>query len=446
MGSHDEVHSLPTRFFRWLLQLDRPVPPYTAGQLAAFVERNYRWNATVNLVDGLTYWLGLSLISSSTIVPLFISKLTSSTLPIGLAAMVAQGGWYLPQLFTANWVERLPRRKPAVANLGLVAERLPAWIAALAAILSGKWAIPGLVLFLLAYSWRALGGGALGPAWQDMIARVIPVDRRGRIWGLTSSLGVGFGVAGSLLSVWLLRNYSFPTSFVYIFALAATVITGGWFFLALTREPAIPVTAPRQSQRQFLANLPHLLRQDPPFRRFVVARVLLSLGAMGAGFLTLSAIRRWGVSDSTVGIYTAVLLLGQTAGNLGFGLLADRRGHKLPLEWAALAYCAAFLLAWLAPVPSWYYAVFALLGIATGSVTVSGIMVVLEFCEPERRPTYAGITNTSVGLASIAGPLLATALASIHVGWAFALSAAVSLVAWAVMRWSVEEPRWAATP
>ena len=110
---------------RWLLELDRPTPPRTDAEIAAEVERNYRWNFAVNLLDGAFFWFGASFASSTTILPLFISKLTSDPLPIGLLAVIAQAAWFLPQLFTANLIERLARKKPVVVNLGLFLERLP---------------------------------------------------------------------------------------------------------------------------------------------------------------------------------------------------------------------------------------------------------------------------------------------------------------------------------
>jgi MFS family permease len=428
---------------RRLLQLDTPVPYRTEEETAALVERNYRWNFTVNLVDGSAFWLAMSFIGTTTIVPLFISKLTTSMVPIAYVAILAQAGWFLPQVFTANWVERLPRRKPVVVNLGMLLERLPAALFAVAAVLAGRWAGLALAFFLFVYTWNRLGGGVVATAWQDLIARVFPLERRGRFWGLTSAIGAGLGFAGSALSAWLLTTYAFPTSFVIIFSLAAVILLFGWLFSTRIREPALPVDGPPQGQREFLAGLPRLLKEDPPFRRFLGARLLMSLGGMGLGFVTVAAVRRWAVSDGTVGLYTGVLLLGQTVGNLVFGLLADRRGHKFALEWAALAYAIAFALAWLAPGEEWYFAVFFLIGVGQGILIVSGILVLFEFSEPERRPTYIGLTNTSLGLVNVVGPLLAVWLAGVGFGLLFAACAVVSLVAWASMRWWVQEPRWA---
>jgi MFS family permease len=426
-----------------LLQLDRPVPARSEAEIAAEVARHYRWNFVVNLLDGVFFWFGLSFASSTTILPLFISKLTTSTLPIGLVAVIAQSGWFLPQLLTANAVERLARKKPVIVNLGFFTERLPLLLFVPAALVAGRSPLLAIALLLGGYAGHAVGAGVVATAWQDLIARCFPVDRRGRFFGLTAFLGAGTGALGAVFSAWLLQTFPFPTNFVYIFTIATAGMTLSWFFLALTREPVQAVSVPRQSNRQFLSGLPDLLRRDHNFRRFLLTRMLMALGGMGMGFVTVAAVHRWQVPDSTVGVYTAVLLIGQTFGNLAFGLLADRFGHKLCLEIGALAALLGFGLAWLAPAAEWYYAAFALLGIGAAAVFVSGILVVLEFCAPERRPTYVGIANTGVGLVGVVSPLVGAWLASVDYGWLFALSAGISLAALILMRWWVREPRHA---
>jgi MFS-type transporter involved in bile tolerance (Atg22 family) len=200
-------------------------------------------------------------------------------------------------------------------------------------------------------------------------------------------LGAGAGMLAASLSAWFLEAYPFPLNFVYTFSLAALFITISWVFLALTREPVQPPTVPRQSTRQYWQALPTIVREDENFRRFLWGRLSLALGGMGIGFITVTAVKQWQVSNSTVGLYTLALLFGQTLGNLFFGLLADRYGHKLSLELSALAGMSAFLVAWLAPEADWYFVVFVLLGISTGGIVVSGILLVLEFCIPEKRPT-----------------------------------------------------------
>jgi Na+/melibiose symporter-like transporter len=268
------------------------------------------------------------------------------------------------------------------------------------------------------------------------------VNRRGRFFGVGNFLGTGMGTIGAAFSTRLLEDFAFPTNFVYTFLIAAIGISVSWFFLGLTREPVQPVTTPARSQREYWSQLPDIPRRDHNFRRFLIARLVMTLGGMGGGFVTVAAIQRWQVPDSMVGTFTAALLIGQTLGNLVFGLLADRFGHKLSLELGAATSFAAFALAWLAPAPEWYVVVFGLLGVTGGAVVVSGILVVMEFSDTGRRPTYVGLANTSVGLVGVVAPLIGAGLASLDYAALFATSAIVNLMAFGLMRWWVKEPRW----
>lgn len=427
---------------RRLLQLDQPVPARSESELEAEVERNYRWNFTVNLLDGSAFWFGFNFVSSSTIIPLFVSKLTFNPFVIGLVAVCAQAGWYLPQLLTAGYIERLARKKPVVINLGFVLERLPIWLWSLAALLTLRSPNLALIFFFVTYAWFHLGAGLVAPAWQDLIARCFPVNRRGRFFGLTSFIGTGAGTLGAALSSWLLETYAFPFNFVYIFLIAAASINMSWLFLAQTREP-VPGPPPVSATgiEPFWPKLTSIVRQDHNFRRFLQARLVMALGLMGLGFVTVAAVQRWHVPDSVVGFYTAALLIGQAAGNLLSGLLADRFGHKFSLELGVAAASIAFILAWLAPVPAWYYAVFMFLGYAVGAEIVSGLLITMEFSTSAQRPTYIGITNTIVGLASGVAPLVGGWLAGLGYGWLFLVGTLVNLIGLILFRYFVSEPR-----
>lgn len=429
--------------WRRLLHLDEPVPLRSQAEVEAEANRNYAWNFAINLTEGAWFWIGISFVSSSTIVPLFISKLTPSPLVIGLAAVIAQAFWYLPQLFTAGYIERLPRKKPAIVELGFFTERLPALLWPVAALLAADHPLLALILFLVSYAWHTAGAGAVGPAWQDLIAAFFPVNRRGRFFGTMSFLGTGLGTAGAFLASWLLERYrrEFPTGFVYTFLIAAGCILISWVFFAMTREPVQPPnTTPRTSDRPW-ARLRRIVRQNANYRRFLFARLLLASTTMGAAFITVAAIQRWQVPDGTVGLYTAALLVGQTVANLVAGWLADRYGHKLSLEMSSLCALIAFMLAWLAPGPEWYYAVFVMWGCTYGAMVVSGILIVMEFCAPAERPLYVGVTNTALGIVYAGVPMLGGLLAGLSYDIVFALSAAAGLAGFIAFHWLVIDPR-----
>jgi len=424
------------------LQSDRTYLDRTEEQFQEEVERNYRWNFTFFTFEITAFFFGSTLISGWTIVPLYISKLTTSPIPIGIAALLIQGSAYLPQIFTANLIERSPAMKPLVVRIGFFLERIPLVLLVLSAIVATQSPALALLIFLFGYAWYGVGAGMLGPAFQDIIARCFPVEKRGRFFGFSSSLGTLTGVAGSGLSIWLLASYSFPDNFTSLFIIAAGAIILSWAFLTFIREPIPKENTFQQTGSEFRAGLSEILRRKHNFRRFVIARLLLGMGTMGAGFITVSAIQIWGVSDSTVGTYTTLLLIGQSIAAILFGLLADRKGHVLSLKISALAAGLGYLLTWSAPSQYFYLASFLLLGLANGGAIVSGFLGVMEFAEPERRPTYQGITSAGMGLVGIVAPVLGTGLAVVSYPWLFGLSAFINLLAASALHFWVREPRF----
>jgi MFS family permease len=174
---------------------------------------------------------------------------------------------------------------------------------------------------------------------------------------------------------------------------------------------------------------------------------VLAFGAMASGFLTVYAVQQWDLSDGQAGKFTTSMLLGQALSNLLFGALADRKGHKVVLEWSALCGMLSVGLAIAAPGPAWFYAVFALLGASHAGYMLSGLMIALEFCPAARRPTYIGLNNTVWGMAS--------ALAPVFGGWVadqagylplFVVALLCGGAGYALLRWSVREPRQAVGP
>ncbi|MFN2303419.1 MAG: hypothetical protein ACK2TV_06770, partial [Anaerolineales bacterium] len=140
---------------------------------------HYRWNFTVNLLDGASYWFGYSFISTSTIFPLFISKLTDSLWPIGLISLISSAGWFLPQLISARITEGYAKMKVIVVGWGLFLERLPVWLMVLSAFIANRSPQLALILFLLFFTWFSLGAGVVAPSWMALLAKIFSPEKRG---------------------------------------------------------------------------------------------------------------------------------------------------------------------------------------------------------------------------------------------------------------------------
>jgi MFS family permease len=407
------------------------------------VQQHLRRNMAANLLDGALFWFGINFFAAGTIVPLYVRHLTDSRLLIGLVATISGAGWYLPQLLTANYLQRVPRMKPVVIQIGLFAERLPLLAAALSALLLAQHSPSlALVAFFVCLAWFNLGAGFIAVAWQEMFAKVIPVQYRGRLLGVANFVGTATGVLGAGLAASVLDRFAFPTNFGLCFSLAFLFILLSWASLAATREPPLPSRRNVRSFTEYLRSLPSTIRQDGNFGRYLAARIVGMLARMGTGFLAVYAADRWQLSDSRAGLFTTAMVVGQAGANLILGALADRRGHKLVLEISLLLTAASMAGAVLVPAPAWMYFVFVAVGAAAAGDILAMIGIVMEFSGIEERPTYMGLANTIPGLSAAVAPMIGGWIAQrFSYPTTFASGALLGVAAFAVMHWMVVEPR-----
>jgi MFS family permease len=375
---------------------------------------NLSWNFAVNVIDVSFITPGMSLVSRETVMPLLVSSLTDSKLAIGMIGAIWGLGIYLPQLLTANYAEGLRYKKPFIMLISSFGERLPYLLMGLVVWF---FAVPApnlaLVLFFACLAISAFSAGAGTPAWYDMIAKVIPVERRGFWAGLSSGLGALMGIAGAFMVGRVLDAYPYPGNFSLLFVLAFAAVCISWVGLALNREPPSEVTKEKQSLQRYLRQLPAVLHSNHYYRRYLLSRGVVIVGAMAIGFFIVYGSEKFGLDGSQVGLLTAMLIGSQAVMSLVWGLLGDRAGHKIVLTLAAVCLTLATLITLLAPTWQWLILTFILLGGYLTADWVSSLNIILEFCEPHDRPTYIGLTNTLLALPVVLAPLVGGWLATV---------------------------------
>jgi MFS family permease len=412
-----------------------------------FVRTNLRWNAVVLSLDYGLFGLGLTFVSTSTILPAFAERLGAPNVVIGALPALLSAGWSFPGLFTANYIERLSRKLPLILAV-TTGERLPFLVLAVVSCLfaaSYPSAVLVLTLFLIAI--MAFAGGAIMPAWMDLIAKLIPTTNRGRFFALGSTLGGLWGVGGTFLAGYFLRGYPYPLNYGLCFAAGFVALAASFVFLALAREHAVGSGKPAVGLGRYLRRLPFVLRGNSNFRWYLVGRSVGTLGTMAVTFYTVYALKELRVDEGQVAAFTFFVLAAQTVSNVVLGWLADRLGHKLVLLLGSIALAVGSLLAVAANSLPGLYGVFAMVGISASAFGISGLNILLEFCEPQDRPTYLGLGGALLAPFSFAAPMLGGWLADqagfLAVFWA---SAALSGTSALLLSLLVREPRRAAPP
>ncbi len=417
-----------------------------AGDATAYqryVRENENWNFCVNMLDLTFYSFAWSFVFGTTVLPLYASYLTDSAILIGLVPTIQMIAPVLPQLLLARQAEQLSRKKPLIQKISVM-ERLPYLFVFLGILLwpeAPSWAAYAVLAISLMLATGA--GGLAGPAWTAMLAKVVPVERRGLMFGLSRAFGGLLGVGGAAISRYVLEQYAYPLSFGICFLMAFVFQVASWICLSLNREPAREPTKAPVAPRDYWRNLPNILRDHPNFTRYLVARWLIVLGGMGTSFYVVYARQEFGVPAGFAASLTMVALISQTASTPLLGWVADRRGHKWILELCTTVSILSVVLVLAAPSALWMYAVFAFMNIATAGTFVSSLGIIMEFCGEDDVPTFSALAGTLTAVPIFLAPVLGGWLVE-TAGYAtlFAVALIFGVAGWIAMRWLVREPRY----
>lgn len=374
---------------------------------AANPNPHVRFNAIVNIMDGVFFGSALGFASFITIIPLFVSQLTDSPILIGLIPAIHIVGWQLPQLFTSGRIRRLERYKPMVLAM-TIHERLPFFGLALLA-----WFLPELsrttalaIVFLLLV-WQGVGGGLTATVWQSMVSKIIPRPWRGRFFGTQSSAANLLASITAVVAGQILERYNSPLDFALCFLLASGSMVISFFFLAATREDDHAPSLPSGDRSNMWDEVKRLLASDVDFRWFLLQKFFFQLGMGAFSYYAVFAVGELGAGPGLAGWLTGVLIFMDMLANPILGVVGDRKGHRVVLLFGALMGLASVMLAgWLTSIPAWFV-IFGLAGIASVVGWTTTMVFSLEFGSPAEQATYIGMANTLVAPATLASPFLA---------------------------------------
>lgn len=405
--------------------------------------RDLKRNYLLFFVESVGYPLGFSLISSSTIIPLLLTTLGASNVVVGMAPALGNLGLFLPGVFSAPYMERTPIKKRIMVSFALVERAFILLIAVMVLIWGSarpSWAILG---FLIAWTLSNVAAGVNLPAYFAMLAKCIPPDARGGLFGWGGALSGIVGVAAAEYAGVVLTSLAFPGNFALLFTAAAVVLTASVIPLLWTREPPDQIAGEHRSVRQYLSDAIRSAGGDREYAWAVASIAALSFALAAASFYSTYAVRELGATTRDVARFTAITLGASVVGMPLLGRIADRRGHKLSLEITAICFAIAAVLALSAGSVESVYAVTLLSGIGMSGVSVSQNLLLSEFA-----PTHADVPMYIVfswlvlapfrtGAPIVAG--LISDLASFQaMFWITLVAAATSL---AVLLIAVREPR-----
>jgi MFS family permease len=380
-------------------------------------------NFPLLIAEGTLFVVGLTFVSYSTVLPAFVSSLTSSSILVGLVSAARSTGWFLPQLFAAHYLEGRPLKKPILLRTSL-ASRLSLLLMALSTYFWGG-SRPDLVLalFFILYFLFNLCESVSALAWVDITAKTVRPTRRGSLFSIMQLLGslMGLGAGVLIRNILSYPRLVFPTNYALVFFAAVVVLAFNYIVLMMLREPPGEIAHTQRSFGEYVQKLPVLFRKNPAFRKVATVRILVSFTFMVVPFYVVYSQQVITTGAGIIGIYVLLQTAGMIGGSLLFGRMSDRIGNRSVLVVTAATTLAMPILALTVyffslqgqmPLLTVLYAlIFIGIGISDTGQFIGFTNFVLDIASEAERPSYYGLLN-ALSVVSAVLPLLGGILIS----------------------------------
>lgn len=362
-----------------------------------------RWNFFWLVTESSAFQIGIAWVEPAAVLPLFIGRLTPSTVLLGLVMVLLRLGWVVPQIPMAILLGHRPRRA-LFLRWGVFFGRIP-FLAFVVYLWAAGVGDPGLVLVFLmvSYAFIALGNGVVAVPLLDIHAKSIPPRMRGRFYGTimlataVTTLGTGYAVRRVLAP----GPPEFPLDYTILFTVMAVFLSISTLGCGVAREPIRPVLDAPETLRGLIGAARELLATRGELRSLIVVAILgVGLG-LAMPFYMVYASKELFVPEETAGVYIWAAMLGGAASSMIWAHLNDSRGPRSVLRGASVMIALAPLLALVVPRIAGGSALAYLFGLVffAGGSTMGGFRMgisnyLFELASDRERARYIAIMNT----------------------------------------------------
>lgn len=343
--------------------------------------------------------LGDILTNPKTVLTWLLVQMGASGAAISMLVPIRESGSMLPQLFVSGWVKCFGRRKKVFVAGALAQALAVAAMGGAALIFSPRVAGPAMVgavaVFSIARAFCSISS-------KDVLGRAIPKGTRGRVGGISATIS---GVISIAAAGWLVvlkdEITAVHLAWIVLSSAALWVIGGGIY--GRVDEP--PGEKDETSESRDLIGRVSLVKDDPLFRRFILARILLLGSALASPLLVVLS---GGEGNAVLSLGGFVIAAGLASASSSFlwGKLSDRGSHHSMALGGLIAALtggiAVATSAWfpdLAARPFVWPVLFLVFNIGYSGVRSGRKTWVVDVAKGDRRTDYVSSSNTIIAVA-----------------------------------------------
>ena len=381
--------------------------------------------------------IGDALSDPKTILTWLLTSLGAPAFAVSLLVPIRESGSMLPQILLANFIQKFSKRKP-IYVFGLIAQFLAIISIGIAALTlspltAGYLAMVSLAVFAGARAFCSITS-------KDILGRAIPKGSRGKLSGTAAMLS---GIFATILAIVLLssRDHQDTSTLasIIIFAGCMWLLAGIAYHFVDEKAEKTNASKPKQGIKTRLA----LVKNDPLFRNFIIARTLLLGSSLASPIYVVMAhqAQQEPSADSLIAFIVAGALATALSSHI-WGKFSDKASHLCLFLGGLLAALIGlisiivfYFLPDLAALPYTWPVMFFLFNIGYMGVRLGRTTWVVDAAEGDKRTDYVASSNTIIAAFILVLGLIAAPLQVLNPMYSMSLYTICCLVgAWMALR------------
>ncbi|MCJ8331191.1 MAG: MFS transporter [Lentisphaeria bacterium] len=403
--------------------------------------KKIHYNTIVNAAGEGFWGLVFGFILPATVLTILLEKHGASTMQIAYLSAVSLAAIPLASIFSPFLFSSTVNRKKKLL-LWHYFTVIPCLAIMAVLIFNSDKVFFFVPLMLLIFTFDNFFVGMIVPQWQDWMAHIFPVEKRG------FCLSIGFccfqlmWLIASFLTAHLIDLFESKQQFgwLYLLATISGMISISFFFKLddsdMEESPKVPFNEIIEDMKSSFANKNFLV--------FVAGKVCLIAGLCMLPFITLyyKSPEGGNLNDQTIIRVSCCMTLCGAAFGILMGRLGDRKGHRIGFIICSILLAATLSIPIFSSGILSSIACFSAFGLTIGSFYVSNYNLILETCPHKNRIAHITLNNLLFGVCAVIIPLSMGKIRDIH-GFKTAMiaSALVTLIATFISVVGMKEPR-----
>lgn len=279
-----------------------------------------------------------------------------------------------------------------------------------------------VVMVLLVLAASSMLQSFAGLIWTHWMADVVPVQRRGRYFGLRNGICAVAGVGAQLVAGVLLDSLGAPVKYQLMITLGVLFAALGVWLYGKQYEPPMTKAPAFNLRRLFATPL-----ADQNFRRFMIFVLYWQASVLiAAPFVFPYFLDHLGLSFTTIAIWAALAAVLTLAFGPIWGRIADRSGNKPVLTVTTIIAGTMVPLCWMLATPDnntfiWLSALFE--AVAWSAINPAIFNLTLATANKDDRMSYLAVLSVFAGLAGFLGAIASGFVLEGMKDWSLAIGA-----------------------